>query len=226
MILASREEAARKLAEKLGAYRGRNPLVLAVPRGGVVMGGILAAELDGELDVVLVRKIGAPGNPEYAIGGIDESGAVELRAAAHRMDLPAGYVEEEGARQLALLGERRRRYTPGRASAVARDRVVIVVDDGVATGATLRSALDLVRRQAPRRLIAALGVAPRAALAELRAHADEVVCLLAPREFHAVGQFYGDFRQVEDAEAIAVLRAAAARRERIAAAEAPATGSR
>jgi len=212
MRLRNREEAARELAVRLAAWKGQDPLVLAVPRGALPMGAILAEALDGELDVALVHKIGAPGNPEYAIGAVDENGEVAMRPAAWREAGDAAYVEAETARQLATLRERRARYTPGRGPADARGRVTLVVDDGVATGATLMAALDLVRRQQPRRLIAALGVAPRETLAELARHADEVVCLATPSPFFAVGQFYDDFRQVEDEEAVAILRTAAARR--------------
>jgi predicted phosphoribosyltransferase len=203
MIFRDREEAGRGLARALAAYRGSNPLVLAIPRGALVMGRLLADELAGELDVVLVRKLGAPGNAEYAIGAVDERGEVTLGERRER--LPPGYVESEAARQLAVLRERRARYTPGRGSIDPKGRTVIVVDDGVATGATFRAALGLVRRAGPARLIAATGVAPRESLAGLRALADEVVCLETPSPFFAVGQFFRDFRQVDDAEAIALL---------------------
>jgi predicted phosphoribosyltransferase len=208
MIFRDREDAARQLAAKLKAFRGRNPLVLAVPRGALPMGKILAEELDGELDVVLVHKIGAPANPEYAIGAVDELGQVALRAAAIAEGVPSAYVDAEAARQLATLRERRARYTPGHGAVDTRGRVVIVVDDGIATGATLKAALELVRRQKPERLVAAIGVAPRESLAEIRKLVDEVVCLATPSPFFAVGQFFRDFRQVEDEEAIAILRAA------------------
>ena len=205
MIFRNREEAGRRLTEALAALRGENPLVLAIPRGALVMGRILADELGGELDVVLVRKIGAPNNPEYAIGAVDERGEVTLTEFGRLEALPPGYVEREAARQLAILRERRARYSPGRAPIDPKGRVVIVVDDGVATGATFRAALALVRRGEPRRLIAAMGVAPRETLATLRNEADEVVCLETPSPFFAVGQFFRDFRQVEDDEAIALL---------------------
>lgn len=204
MAFRDREQAAHRLAVELRGYRRRRPLILAVPRGAVPMAKILAEALDGELDVVLVHKIGAPGNPEYAIGAVSETGEVSVRAGSgYAADDP--WVRAEAARQLAVLAERRASYTPGRPAVEVHDRVVIVVDDGVATGATLAAALALVRRGEPRRLIVAVGVAPMEALTELRREADEVVCLATPFPFWAVGQHYEDFRQVSDDEAIALL---------------------
>jgi predicted phosphoribosyltransferase len=208
MPFRDREHAARLLAKELRAYKGQNPLVLAIPRGAVLMGKVLADELDGELDVVLVRKLGAPGNPEYAIGALSETGELVLRKAPHVEAIPPRYIEEERRRQLAVLRDRRAWYTPERPPVDPRDRVVIVVDDGIATGATLKAALTLVREKKPRKLIAAVGVAPKASLAEIRAVADEVACLETPPWFFAVGEFFGDFRQVEDREVIQILRAA------------------
>jgi predicted phosphoribosyltransferase len=212
MLLRDREDAAHRLAWELRAYQGQDPLILAIPRGAVPMGRILAESLDGELDVVLVHKLGAPGNPEYAIGAVSETGEVILRGALAGERLPAGYVENEAARQLAVLRQRRARYTPERLPADPRDRVVIVVDDGIATGATFKAALSLVRTRGPTKLIAAVGVAPEESLAEVRALADEVVCLETPPLFFAVGEFYDDFRQVGDDEVVAMLQAAGTRR--------------
>jgi putative phosphoribosyl transferase len=203
MVFASREQAARRIAEQLARYRGQRPLVLAIPRGGVPMGRVVADALGGDLDVVLVHKLGAPGNPEFAIGAVDEHGKVELSAAAHALHLPEDYVARESAHQLKLLRERRARY--GRAPVEARGRICIVVDDGVATGATLIAALRTVRAQAPQRLIAAIGVAPAETVARLKAEVDELVCLAAPEVFYAVSQFFAEFAQVSDDEVIALL---------------------
>jgi predicted phosphoribosyltransferase len=204
MTFRDREDAARRLAEALSSHRGENPLILAIPRGAVPMGKVLAEELGGELDVVLVHKLGAPGNPEYAIGAVTEAGQTILTDT--EIVLPADYLERETARQLATLRERRARFTPDRAAADPCGRVVIVVDDGIATGSTLRAALTVVRAQQPRRLIAAVGVAPKSSLPAVEKLADEVVCLAMPSVFVAVGQFFRDFRQIEDAEVVEILR--------------------
>ena len=202
-MFASREQAAERIAEQLARYRGQHPLVLAIPRGGVPMGRVVADALGGELDVVLVHKLGAPGNPEFAIGSVDESGKVVLSPAAQALHMDEDYVARESARQLERLRERRLRY--GRAPVDARGRLCIVVDDGVATGATLIAALRALRAQGPRRLIAAIGVAPAETVARLEKEVDELVCLAAPAVFYAVSQFFADFAQVSDDEVITLL---------------------
>ena len=202
-----RQEAARQLAGKLFRYKGSHPLILAVPRGGVVMGEVLAAELDGDLDVVLVRKLGAPGNPEYAIGALAESGEVSLRGDVG-VPIPCSYVEAEIERQSKVLDQRRRLYRGERPAADPKGRTVIVVDDGVATGATLKAALRLVREQQPKRLIAAVAVVPAPTLQRLELIADEVVCLGGPSHFYAVGQFFREFPQVDDEEVKRILERA------------------
>ncbi|TVQ49679.1 MAG: phosphoribosyltransferase [Gammaproteobacteria bacterium] len=202
-MFQSREDAAEQLAGRLAGYRGAMPLVLAVPRGAVPMGAIVARRLDGELDIALVHKLGAPGNPEFAVGAVDEHGHALFTAAADRV--PQAYLDAEIGRQVAALAARRHRY--GHAPADPADRIVIVVDDGIATGATLLTALRLVANRRPRRLIAAIPVAPRETLAEVTAVADEVICLETPEWFTSVGQHYQDFRQVDDDEVEALLAA-------------------
>lgn len=214
MPFRDREEAARLLARNLRAYKGQDPLILAIPRGALPMGKILAEELDGELDIVLVHKLGAPGNPELAIGAVSETGETVLGHDLEYLGILDSWIEEEKERQLAVLRERRALYTPDRPSADPAGRVVIVVDDGIATGATFRAALEVVRARQPRRLIAAFAVAPRSSLLEISALADEVVCLERPAFFLAVGQFFQDFRQIRDEEVVEILRAA--RREPVA----------
>lgn len=204
-IFDSREDAAQRLGQALEEYRGRNPLVLAIPRGAVGMGKILAEKLGGELDVVLVRKLRSPYSPEFAVGAVDESGWTYVAEHAARSGADAAYLEREKQAQLETLRQRRAMYTPARPPIDPTGRVVIVVDDGLATGASMIAALHAVRAKQPERLVCAVPVAAPESLERVRAYADEVVCLEAPEEFFAVGQFYREFAQVEDAEVIALL---------------------
>jgi predicted phosphoribosyltransferase len=207
-VFADRNDAAERLAQALLAYRGQHPLVLAIPRGAVPMAAVLANRLEGEVDLVLVRKLHAPGAPEFAIGSVDESGWVYLSPHAGAVGGTPDYVNEQKQLQLRELARRRDRYTPGRARADVAGRVVIVVDDGLATGATMVAALHAVRQRGPARLVCAVPVASREAVALVRQHCDEVVCLEVPHRFNAVGEFYRSFPQLEDEEVIALLRAA------------------
>ena len=201
----SRMDAARRLAKALAGYRGRKPLVLASPRGAVGMGKVLADELGGELDVVLVRKLSAPFSRELAVGAIDESGWTYVADHAARSGADAAYLEREKQAQLETMRKRRVQYTPARPPIDPKNRVVIVVDDGLATGASMIAALHAVRARQPARLICAVPVAAPDSLERIRPYADEVACLAAPAEFYAVAQFYREFPQVEDEEVIAVL---------------------
>jgi predicted phosphoribosyltransferase len=212
MLFRDREEAGVRLAEKLAGLRGRDPLILAVPRGAVVLGDVLARELDGDLDVVLVHKLGAPGEPELAIGAVDEEGRVFLDENAAALGVDEDYIRRESQAQLAMLRKRRSLYTPARPPLSPAGRLTVVVDDGVATGASMIVALGAVRRRRPERLVAATAVMPPPTLARIAEAADEVVCLELPPQFRAVGQFFADFTQVSDDEVIALLRASAARR--------------
>ena len=200
-----RKDAARQLAKRLAAYKGRKALVLAIPRGAVPMGRTLADALEAQLDVVLVRKLGAPGNPELAVGAIDETGWAYVADYAPEVGADAAYLEREKQKQLATLRKRRAQYTPHRHPVDPAGRTAIVVDDGLATGATMIAALHAVRAKRPERLICAVPVASPDSLEKVKPHADEVVCLQAPWGFHAVGQFYRSFPQVEDEEVLALL---------------------
>ena len=206
MRFRDRADAAGKLAAALHAYRGKNPLVLAIPRGAVPMGRVLAAELGGELDIVLVRKLRAPDSPELAVGAIDESGWTYVADYARSVGADDAYLGEEKRRQLETLRKRRAQYTPQRAPHDPAGRIAIVVDDGLATGATMIAALHAVRAKQPARLVCAVPVAAPDSLEKVRPYADEVVCLATPREFHAVSQFYDAFPQVEDEEVVKLLQ--------------------
>ncbi|CAI08755.1 phosphoribosyltransferase [Aromatoleum aromaticum] len=202
MQFADRMDAAAQLAAALDAWRGKHALVLAIPRGAVPMGAALAEALQADLDVVLVRKLGAPWQPEYAVGAIDESGwsfVSDPDAASEE------YLEGERARQLERLKERRRSYSPRHPPVDPAGRIVIVVDDGLATGATMIAALHAVRSKGPQQLICAVPVGAPASVEKVKPYADEVVCLYTPANFHAVGEFYRNFDQVEDDEVVACL---------------------
>ncbi len=204
MLFSNREDAAQQLARTLQRYRGQHPLILAIPRGAVPMAKTIAASLDGEVDVVLVRKLRAPGNPELAIGSIDETGWVYLGEYALQLADHA-HIEREKQIQMEVMKNRRAQYTPIRPPLDPAGRIVIIVDDGLATGSTMIAALHAIRAKKPQKLICAVPVAPHDTLEKVAPYADETVCLQAPEMFYAVGQFYMDFPQVTDEEVIEVL---------------------
>lgn len=205
MPFRDREEAANRLADALRPWRGQHPLVLAVPRGAVPMGRIIADALGGELNVVLVRKLGAPSNPELAIGAVDETGTAVLGGNIRHLGITPEYLRHETQTQLNVLHQRSGRYRHVCPYADPQGRVVIVIDDGIATGATMSAALQMLRKREPARLVLATPVAPAETIDRLRPLTDDLVCLEMPENFYAIGQFYRDFPQVTDDEVVACL---------------------
>lgn len=204
MVFSDRHEAGRRLAKALEHLRHRRPCVIAIPRGGVVVGREIADHLDAPIEVVVPRKLRAPFNPEFAIGAVAEGGAVVLDEDSAR-GIDQGYIDGEIAAQEAEIERRVRVYRGERRIPSLKGWTAIVTDDGIATGATMVAALRSVRALGPARLVAAVPVAPPEGVARLAEEADEVVCLSAPVMFQAVGQFYDDFTQLEDATVCALL---------------------
>ncbi len=207
MSFEDRADAGRQLAVRLNRYQGKNPLVLAIPRGAVPMARIVAEALGGDLDVVLVRKLRAPFNPELAIGSIDETGATYLDPGA-RGFWDQRYLDEEIKTQMETLKRRRGLYGGAAPPIAAAGRIVIVVDDGIATGSTMIAALRAARARRPAKLIAATAVASADTLQLIRAEADEVVCVETPPVLYAIGMHFREFGQVSDEEVVATLSAA------------------
>ncbi|MGK9165182.1 phosphoribosyltransferase [Inquilinus limosus] len=213
MRFRDRTEAGRRLAGALARYRDAHPIVLALPRGGVPVAFEVARALAAPLDVLLVRKIGAPGYPELGIGAVidGKNPRVVLNDAVMREVAPRpGYVEAETERQLVEIERRRRLYRGDRPAPSIAGHTVILVDDGIATGGTVTAALQGLAAAQPARLVLAVPVAPPDVLQTLSQLADDVVCLSAPHFFGAVGRFYDDFTQTTDEEVIRLLAEAAA----------------
>jgi predicted phosphoribosyltransferase len=205
MIFRDRTQASELLADRLKEYRAENPLVLAIPRGAVPMARLIADRLHGELDVVLVHKTGAPGNPEFAIGSVSEFGTVYRSDAVESYHIPKEFIEAAEAREIAKLRMRRASYSPVRPPVSPQGRLVIIVDDGIATGSTMLAAVRAMRDQAPERVIVASPVASMDATIALRQEADEVVVLDIPASFYAISEFYESFPQVSDEEVLQTL---------------------
>lgn len=215
MRFATRSDAGRQLAERLADLRLEDPVVLALPRGGVPVALEVAHRLDAPLDLVMVRKIGAPGHEELAAGAVVDGPTPELVLnpdVVRSYGVDQAYLEREQERQLAENARRRDAYLGDRPRVGVAGNAAIVIDDGVATGATVRAALRAVRRAGPKELVLAVPVADASVLARLEREADRIVCLHVPTDLAAVGQYYLDFRQVEDSEVVAMLSAADTRR--------------
>jgi putative phosphoribosyl transferase len=196
------------LASAVARFAPENPVVYALPRGGVPVAAEIARRLDAPLDLILVRKIGAPGNPELALAAAVDGEHRDLvvnRAVAEALEMGKQEIERRAEREFAEIERRRSVYLRGRTPVSARGRTAILVDDGIATGASMEAAIRALRRRAPNRLVLAVPVAARDSLARLSALVDDVICLAAPQDFYGVGQFYREFHQLEDAEVVAVM---------------------
>jgi predicted phosphoribosyltransferase len=207
-IFTDRQHAGQQLAARLLHCKGEDPLVLAVPRGGVAIGVEVAKILRAPLDLVLVRKIGVPFRPELAAGAVVDGEHAETvwnRDILRELELSEDSLEDDVAQQLREIERRRKVYLGDRPRPRIAGRTAIVVDDGIATGATIRAALIGVRRSGPKRLVLAVPVAPPDTIESLRKDVDELICLEAPEPFGAIGQFYIDFAQLEDADVIDFL---------------------
>jgi len=217
MVFHDRAEAGRRLAAKLTQYEGQEAVVFALPRGGVPVAAPIAAMLHAPLDLVLARKIGVPFQPELAMGAVADGGSPVV---VRNEDVIAMAGVDEAAfdaacrRELAEIERRRQLYLGGRIRPAAMGRVAIVVDDGVATGATTRAALRAVQARRPKTLVLAIPVAPTDVLEALRAEADETVCLEVHAAFGAIGVFYADFHQLDDHEVMAILDRFGSRNEK------------
>ena len=208
MIFRDRIDAGRQLAAKLRHLKERNPVVLALPRGGVPVGFEIAQALGAPLDLVLVRKIGVPWQPELALGAVtdgDDPSVFIDRDLSSELAIPEDYITEETELQMEELERRKRAYRAGRAPLDIAGRAAIVVDDGIATGATMRVALQATRRRNPSWLVVAAPVAAPDTIASLRPEADEVVCVESPAGLSSIGFYYRDFHQISDAEVTDIL---------------------
>ena len=202
-----RADAGAQLAHALERYRLEAPVVLALPRGGVPVGSEIARALGAPLDVIVVRKLGAPMEPELGIGAVAEGPAVIVdRVIARLVGVDPVELIEQVQAELEEIRRRVDTFRGGRALSDIRDRIAILVDDGIATGGTMRAALRSLRRHHPARLVVAVPVGPPTTIAALRREVDEVVCLLQPDDLQAIGIWYDDFHQLDDSDVIRILR--------------------
>lgn len=205
---ADRRDAGKKLAEAVLRLAPADPVVLALPRGGVPVGYEVAKALGAPLDMLMVRKIGAPGHEEFGIGALVDGASPQVvidEGSARMVGADQGYIDREVARQLAEIERRRAVYGADKPIKLS-GRTAIVVDDGIATGGTVKAALKALAKSGAAKVILAVPLAPRDSLAELSLLCDEMVCLESPEPFYAVGAHYGDFRQTSDEEVIALLK--------------------
>lgn len=208
MIFQNREEAGKKLAYELKKYKNRRDVVvLGIPRGGVVVAKEVARTLRVPLDVTVARKIGAPSNPEFAIAAVGEGGEIYLNPdIAHLKEAYLPYIKKESQRQKEEIKRRLALFRGGKKKITLKNKIIILVDDGIATGSTMIATILSIKKEKPKKVIIAVPIAPRESLEEIKKETDEVICLKVPELFFAVGQFYQDFPQTEDKEVIAILK--------------------
>jgi putative phosphoribosyl transferase len=208
VMFEDRADAGRQLASRLTRFRDRQPVVLALPRGGVPVGFEIAKALHAPLDIVLVRKIGVPWQPELAIGAVADGQPPEIvlnDEIIDRLGIDEDSIAQEATKQINEISRRRAIYLRGRTPIALDGRTAIVVDDGIATGATMRAALKSVRRRSPRRVMLAVPVAAPPTIEALRGLVDDTICLSAPEDLGAIGLHYSDFDQVSDSQVIGFL---------------------
>ncbi|MDG6923297.1 MAG: phosphoribosyltransferase [Nitrososphaerota archaeon] len=215
MIFRDRKDSGMRLAQALKELKGKNPIILAIPRGGVPVAKEIADFLDCEMDLIITRKVGAPGNPEFAIGSVTQDGElITDREFATSYGVGESYILEESKRQAKLIKDRLKKFRGDKPYPSLENRIVVIVDDGIATGYTIRAAVQSIKRKNPALLIIAVPVAPRETIEELQSEVDRVVCLSTPEIFYAIGEFYENFEQVEDEEVVKILKASdSARRQ-------------
>lgn len=202
MKFKNRVEAGKKLAQALQHFKNRDGVVVAVPRGGIELGYEIAYTLDFPLDVALTKKLGHPLQPEFAIGAV----SLKHRTLQHATDISPAYIESETEKIRELLNRRQRLYYGDEHPESLTDRIVIIVDDGIATGQTLLASIELIAQEQPSRIVVAVPVASPSAAGRIRERVDEFICLLSPENFRAVGQFYEEFTQVNDEQVVKLLQ--------------------
>lgn len=205
-MFKDRVEAGKILAGALSEYKSKSTIVLAIPRGGVIVAYEVAKALNAPLDIIIPRKIGAPGQPELAIGAVTEDGTTILNQdIIQHLKVSDDYIKAEAKRQVEEIKKRIQMYIGDKPRLSIRGKVVILIDDGVATGATIRAAIASIRKREPNLIVLAIPLGPKDTIKELRKDADKVICLMTPEPFFAIGQFYENFEQISDEEVIQIL---------------------
>lgn len=205
-MFKDRRDAGRRLAQRIEGIKEADLFILAVPRGGVVVAFEVVKALGAPMDLIIPRKLGAPGNPELAIGAVTQDGTIVLNHdIVQELGVPKSFIDQEAAEQVKEIERRMKKYRGDAPPPQLAGRTVVLIDDGIATGATIRAAVQSVRRSRPKRLIIAVPVAPPSAVQSLEKDADEVVALETPEWFMAIGQFYENFDQTSDEEVIDLM---------------------